>query len=39
MDIYFNFKKILDNYDDLTPILMEYFAEKSKKSKWDKGDR
>lgn len=34
MDIIFNFKKILDNYDELKPILVKYFGEKTEKERF-----
>ena len=36
MDTLFNLKKILDNYDELEPILEKYFTEKSKKQKFER---
>ena len=32
----FNLKKILDNYDELEPILIDYFSKKSEKDKWER---
>lgn len=36
MDTLFNLKKILDNYDDLEPLLREYFANKAGKERFDR---
>lgn len=36
MDIIFNLKKILDNYDELEPILKKFFNEKAKKEKFER---
>jgi hypothetical protein len=37
--VIFRMNKILDNYDELTPILNKFFEEKHYKEKWglDKG--
>ena len=34
MNILFNIKKYLDNYEDLEIILKDYFKEKAQKDKW-----
>ena len=34
MNIWFNIKQIIDNYDELEPILKEYFDKKAQKEKW-----
>ena len=39
MNDIFNLKKILDNYDELEPILKKYFDEKAIKEKWGKEER
>lgn len=31
----FNFQKIIDNYDELEPVLKKFFAEKAREEKWD----
>ena len=33
-----NMLKILDNFEELRPVLQEYFAEKYKKEKWGNSD-
>ena len=30
-----NLVKIIDNYDELEPLLKEFYKEKSKKEKWE----
>ena len=30
-----NLVKIIDNYDELEPILKQYFEEKAQKEKWE----
>ena len=32
----FNIKKIIDNYDELEPVLREYFKNKAEKDKWER---
>ena len=39
MDVYFNLMKILDNYDELTPLLMDFFAKKANQNKYREEDR
>lgn len=39
MNDLFNLKKILDNYDELEPVLKKYFDEKAIKEKWGKEER
>ena len=34
MNVLFNIKKYLDNYEDLEIILKDYFKEKAQKDKW-----
>ena len=34
MDIIFNMQKIVDNYDELEPILKDYFRKKAEKEKY-----
>ena len=34
MNVLFNIKKYLDNYEDLEIILKDYFKEKTQKDKW-----
>lgn len=34
MDEVINMQKILENYDELEPILKKFFDEKAKKDKW-----
>lgn len=34
MNVLFNIKKYLDNYEDLEMILKDYFKEKAQKDKW-----
>lgn len=34
VDTIANLKKILDNYDELDPILRTFFADKANKEKW-----
>jgi hypothetical protein len=37
MNVIFNLQKVLDNYDELEPLLTKFFAEKAKREKW-RGD-
>ena len=39
LDTLINFTKIIDNYDELQPILKEYFSKKAEKEKWDRRER
>ena len=39
LNILFNLQKILDNYDELEPILTEYFNNKAHKEKWNRSER
>lgn len=34
MNTIFNLQKILDNYDELEPLLIEFFDKKAKIDKW-----
>lgn len=34
MDTVMNLQKIVDNYDELEPVLKKFFAEKASKEKW-----
>lgn len=34
MNTIFNLKMIMDNYDELQPVLKDYFEKKSKERKW-----
>ena len=34
-DTLINLKKILDNYDELEPLLKSYFLRKVEKDRWD----
>ena len=34
MNILFNMKKIVDNYEQLEPILQEFFRNKARQEKW-----
>ena len=34
--ILYRLYKILDNYDELEPILIDYFSKKSEKDKWER---
>lgn len=36
MNTIFNIKKILDNYDELEPVLIEFFNKKAEKSRFDR---
>lgn len=36
MNTIFNMKKIIDNYDELEPVLIEFFREKDEKSRFDR---
>lgn len=36
MNIIFNLQKILDNYDDLEPVLRDFFEKKEQKDKWER---
>jgi len=36
MDILFNLKKILDNYDDLEPVLIDYFNRKADRERFER---
>ena len=36
MNTIFNMKKIIDNYDELEPVLIEFFSEKAEKSRFDR---
>lgn len=36
MDNIFNLKKVLDNWDELEPILKKFFMEKARKEKYDR---
>ena len=36
MNTLFNLKKIIDNFDELEPILKEYFNKKNEKEKFDR---
>jgi len=36
MDTLFNLKKILDNYDELEPVLIDYFNRKADREKFDR---
>ena len=36
LDIWFNLKKIIDNYDELEPLLKTFFDEKAQKDKWER---
>ena len=36
MDTLFNLKKILDNYDELKPLLINYFNAKVEKEKFER---
>ena len=37
MNTIFNLQKVLDSYDELEPLLTNFFAEKAKREKW-RGD-
>lgn len=36
MNTIFNMKKIIDNYDELEPVLIEFFSKKAEKSRFDR---
>lgn len=36
MNTIFNMKKIIDNYNELEPVLIEFFREKDEKSRLDR---
>lgn len=36
MNTLFNLKKIIDNFDELEPVLKEYFNKKNEKEKFDR---
>lgn len=36
MNTLFNLKKIIDNFDELEPMLREFFYEKSQKDRFDR---
>lgn len=36
MDTLFNLKKIIDNYDELEPMLKDYFNNKAEKDRFDR---
>lgn len=36
MNTLFNLKKFIDNYDELEPLLKEFFNKKADKEKWEK---
>ena len=36
MNVLFNFKKILDNYEELEPVLSKYFNEKAEKERFER---
>ena len=36
MDNIFNLKKILDNWDELEPVLRKFFMEKARKEKYER---
>ena len=36
MESIFNLKKILDNYDDLEPILRDYFIKKAERERFER---
>lgn len=35
MNTIFNLKKIIDNYEELEPLLIEHFSKKAQKEKWE----
>ena len=35
METLFNLKKIIDNYDELEPFLIEYFSRKFDRDRWE----
>ena len=36
LDVLHNIYKILNNYNELKPVLQRYFAEKAEKNKWER---
>ena len=36
MDALFNLKKVLDNYDELQPLLKEFFNKKAEKERFER---
>ena len=38
IDTIINLKKILDSYDELEPVLKQFFADKAVKDKWITGE-
>ena len=36
MNTLLNIQKIIDNYDELEPILKKYFIEKAERDKWER---
>ena len=36
MDTLFNLKKVLDNYDELQPLLKEFFNKKAEKERFER---
>ena len=34
MNIIFNFQKIINNYDELEPVLKKFFTKKAEQNKW-----
>lgn len=36
MNTLFNLKKIIDNFDELEPVLREYFSKKADKDRFEK---
>lgn len=36
LDDLFNLQKIINNFDELEPILYNYFKEKAQQDKWEK---
>lgn len=38
MDIILNLQKILENYDELEPLLKNFFTEKAKQKKWERSN-
>lgn len=38
MNVLFNIKKILDNYDELEPVLREFFDKKAQEQRFERGE-
>lgn len=36
METLFNLKKIIDNYDDLEPVLKDYFSKKADRERFER---